>query len=55
MDERSDGARKQLEELLRQHPIHPADAYGYHSQIEAKPDQAKWVQLDLTEPSKWEA
>ena len=50
VDKRSDGARKQLEELLRQHPIQPADAYGYHSQIEAKPDQAKWVQLDLAEP-----
>ncbi len=48
VDKSSDGARRQLENLLRKHPIQPADAYGYHSQIESKPDQEKWVQLDLS-------
>jgi len=41
---------KQLGELRKQATTKPRPESGYHSQIVAKPDITKWVQVDLGEP-----
>ena len=41
---------KQLGELRKQSTTAVRPESGYHSQIVAKPDITKWVQVDLGEP-----
>jgi len=41
---------KQLGELRKKATTKPRAEFGYHSQIAAKPDTLKWVQVDLGKP-----
>lgn len=41
---------KQSEEAAKKSTQVPPE-YGYHSQIESQPDRAKWVQVDLGQPT----
>ena len=41
---------KQLSDLRKKAAAKPRPEYGYHSQIVAKQDTTKWVQVDLGEP-----